>query len=143
VEESRIGNVRVGQPVTVALDSLDKTLAARVSEIVPAVDATSRTFVVKIDLAGVPQLRSGLFGRARFPLGSRKVLTIPAPALVERGQVQSVYVVEDGRARNRIITTGAREGDQLEVLSGLSASEKIVSPVPPALVDGARVEVRP
>ncbi|MCE5309166.1 MAG: efflux RND transporter periplasmic adaptor subunit [Acidobacteriales bacterium] len=143
VEESRLANVRVGQPVSVALDSLDKTLAARVSEIVPAVDAASRTFVVKIDLPGVPQLRSGLFGRARFPLGSRKVLAIPATALVERGQVQSVYVVEDGRARNRIVTTGAREGGQLEVLSGLSASEKIVHPVPPSLVDDARVEVRP
>ncbi len=143
VEESRIANLRLGQSVTVAIDSLDKTMTARVSEIVPAVDAASRAFVVKIDLPAVAQLRSGVFGRARFPLGARKVLAIPAAALVERGQVQSVYVVEDGRARNRLVTTGAREGQQVEVLSGLSASEKLVCPVPSTLIDGARLEVRP
>jgi RND family efflux transporter MFP subunit len=143
VDESRIGNVRVGQTVSVALDSLDKTVAARVSEVVPSVDAASRAFLVRIDLPGVAGIRSGLFGRARFPLGARQVLSIPASALVDRGQVQSVYVVEDGRARNRLITTGARQGDQVEVLSGLSASEKVVLAPPPALSDGARLEVRP
>jgi membrane fusion protein, multidrug efflux system len=143
VDESRIGNVRVGQTVSVALDSLDKTLAARVSEVVPSVDAASRAFLVRIDLPGVAGIRSGLFGRARFPLGARQVLSIPASALVDRGQVQSVYVAEDGRARIRLITTGARQGDQVEVLSGLSASEKVVLAPPPALSDGARLEVRP
>jgi RND family efflux transporter MFP subunit len=143
VEESRIARMRVGQPVSVSIDSLDKTVAARVSEIVPAVDAASRAFLVKIDIPGVPQLRSGLFGRARFPLGARQVLAIPAAALVDRGQVQSVYVVEDGRARNRLVTTGARHEEQVEVLSGLNASEKVVNPAPLTITDGARVEVRP
>ncbi len=143
VEESRIASMRVGQPVSVAFDSLDKTVAARVSEIVPAVDAASRAFLVKIDIPGIPALRSGLFGRARFPLGARQVLEIPTAALVDRGQVQSVYVVEGGRARNRLITTGARHENQVEVLSGLSASEMVVNPVPLTMTDGARVEVRP
>ena len=143
VEESYTAQMRVGQPVSVRLDSLDKTFAARISEIVPAVDAASRAFLVKIDLGGGAGLRSGLFGRARFPLGSRRVLVIPVTAVVEQGQVQSVFVVEDGRARSRLITTGARQDGQVEVLSGLTASEKIVNPAPPALFDGARLEVRP
>jgi RND family efflux transporter MFP subunit len=143
VDESRVAGMRVGQTVSVSLDSLDKTVSARVSEIVPAVDAASRGFVVKIDLPGVAQLRSGMFGRAQFSSGARKVLAIPDSAIVERGQVQSVYVVEDGRARNRLVTTGARRDGQTEVLSGLNASERIVHPVPPMLADGARLEVRP
>ena len=53
VEESRIARMRVGQPVSVAIDSLDKTVAARISEIVPAVDAASRAFLVKIDIPGI------------------------------------------------------------------------------------------
>jgi len=85
------------------------------------------------------QLRSGLFGRALFPLGKRQALTVPPGAVTDRGQLQSVFVVEDGVARARLVTMG-RKG---EVLSGLSAGEKVIAPVPAGLEDGARVEVRP
>ena len=62
--------------------------------------------------------------------------------MVERGQLQSVFVMEDGVARTRLVTTGEREQGAVEVLSGLSEGEKVVSPVPAGLTDGARVEVR-
>jgi multidrug efflux pump subunit AcrA (membrane-fusion protein) len=83
-----------------------------------------------------------MFGRAIFPLGIQKVVAVPLAALMERGQLQSVFVVEDGVARTRLVTTGRRTKDAVEVLSGLSAGEHVVLPVPPALLDGARVEVR-
>jgi multidrug efflux pump subunit AcrA (membrane-fusion protein) len=51
-------------------------------------------------------------------------------------------VVEDGVAHTRLITTGRRNSDAVEVLSGLNAGEKVVLPVPAGLQDGARVEVR-
>ena len=76
------------------------------------------------------------------PLGARKVVTIPPQAMVERGQLQSVFVIEDGFARTRLVTTGERGQAAVEVLSGLSEGEKLVSPVPLGLTDGARVEVR-
>ncbi len=78
VEESKLPLVRVGQPVEVSLDAMEAPVRARVSEIVPAVDPASRAFIVKIDLPGAPLLRSGMFGRARFSFGSRKVLAVPA-----------------------------------------------------------------
>ncbi len=83
-----------------------------------------------------------------FGIGSRKVLTIPAGALQDRGQLQTVFVIEDGAAHTRLVTTrlvttGERGSAGVEILSGLSAGEKIASPVSPALRDGARVEVRP
>ncbi|HSP70058.1 MAG TPA: efflux RND transporter periplasmic adaptor subunit [Bryobacteraceae bacterium] len=141
VEESRLPAIRVGQPVSVALHGLDRTLEARVSEIVPAVDAASRSYTVKIDLPAVPALRSGAFGRALFSLGSRSPLTIPAAAVTERGQLQSVLVAENGVAHTRMITTGQKATDQMEVLSGLTAGEKVIFPVPPGLSDGAAVTV--
>lgn len=142
VDESRLPFVKAGQSVDVVLDSLDRRLAARVSEIVPAVDAASRAYLVKIDLPSVPNLRSGVFGRALFPMRARQAMTIPPAALVERGQLQSVFVIEDQVARTRLVTTGARVPDSVEILSGLNEGEKLVSPVPPNLADGARVEVR-
>jgi RND family efflux transporter MFP subunit len=142
VDESRLPFVKAGQTVDVALEALDRRLTARVSEIVPAVDAASRAYIVKIDLPALANLRSGMFGRAWFPLGTHKVVTVPAGAMVERGQLQSVFVIEDGIARNRLVTTGNRAPDAVEVLSGLSEGEKVISPIAAGLADGARVEVR-
>jgi RND family efflux transporter MFP subunit len=147
VDESKLASVRVGQVVEAAIDAAagdtHPKLKARVSEIVPSVDAQSRTYVVKLDLPAMPQLRTGTFGRAIFPLGMQKVVAIPVAALLERGQLQSVFVVEDGVAHTRLVTAGRRTQDAVEVLSGLNAGEKIVLPLPPGLQDGARVEVRP
>ena len=71
-----------------------------------------------------PRWRSVRSGNVRpgrvFPLASRKVLTIPAGALIERGQLQSVFVVEDGAARTRLVYGRAALDDAVEVLSGLS-----------------------
>ena len=143
VEESHLGAIRIGHAVAVTLDGLDRTLDARVSEIVPAVDAASRSYTVKIDLPAIPGLRSGVFGRAAFQLGSRQALAIPFAAVDQRGQLQSVLVAENGLAHMRLITLGPKFKDQVEVLSGLSAGEKVISPVPAGLSDGTRVEVGP
>ena len=142
VDESRLASVRVGQAVEAVIEATDRKMNARVSEIVPSVDSASRTYIVKLDLPAMPNLRTGMFGRAIFPLGMQKVVAVPLAALMERGQLQSVYVVEDGVAHTRLITTGRRNSDAVEVLSGLNAGEKVVLPVPVGLQDGVRVEVR-
>ena len=142
VEESRLSLIRKGSKVTVMLDALDRTIETKIGEVVPSVDAASRAYLVKIDLPAIPQLRSGLFGRARFVVGSRTVLAVPASAVTDRGQVESVFVVENGVARMRLVTLGAKIADRAEVLSGLSDGEPIISPIPDALSDGAKVETR-
>jgi membrane fusion protein, multidrug efflux system len=142
VDESKLPFVKAGQTVDVVLDALDRKLTARVSEIVPAVDAASRAYTVKIDLPALPNLRSGMFGRAGFPMGARKVVAVPVAAVVEHGQLQSVFVIEDGLVRNRLIPTGKREPNAVEVLSGLNEGEKVVSPIAAGVADGVRVEVR-
>jgi membrane fusion protein, multidrug efflux system len=142
VEESKQAGIRIGQTVEAMLQGVDRAVSARVSEIVPAVDPGSRTYVVKLDLPAIPQLRTGMFGRALFAAGAQTVAAIPTAALVERGQLQAVFVVEDGTAHSRLVTTGRRAAGQAEILSGLNEGERVVSPVPPGLQDGARVEVR-
>ncbi|GAC1652656.1 MAG: efflux RND transporter periplasmic adaptor subunit [Acidobacteriaceae bacterium] len=142
VEESRLSAIKVGQAVSVTLESIDHAVVARVSEIVPAVDAASRSYLVKVDLPTLPAIRSGVFGRAAFRIGSRPVLTIPMRAVSQRGQLQSVMVAENGIAHTRLITEGQKANDRTEVLSGLTAGERVISPVPQGLSDGARVEVR-
>ncbi len=142
IEESRAATVRAGTPVEVTLEALGQTLQTRVSEIVPAFDAASRTFTARINLPANLPLRAGMFGRAGFRLAARKVLAVPFAALAREGQMESVFVAEDGRARKRLLTTGARSGDQVEVLSGLKPGDRVLL-TPGLIEDGARVEVRP
>ncbi|GIU79952.1 MAG: RND transporter [Bryobacteraceae bacterium] len=142
VEENRLGRIRPGMSVEVILDAVGTPQQGRVEEIVPALDPGSRSFMVKIGVAG-GLLRSGMFGRARFTMGEKKALLVPAAAVVKKGQVEQVYVVENGVARARLVTTGAAHGERLEVLTGLRAGDTVAAPVPAELRDGSPVEVRP
>ncbi|MBI3693900.1 MAG: efflux RND transporter periplasmic adaptor subunit [Acidobacteria bacterium] len=139
VDESRLRLVRVGQTVPVTLEGLDRTVDGRVAEIAPAVDAATRSFLAKIDLPAVAGLRVGMFGRAAFPAEKRSVLLAPAAAVVERGQIRSLYVVEGDTARLRFVTLGESRGDRREVLAGLDPGEQVILNPPAALEDGARV----
>jgi RND family efflux transporter MFP subunit len=142
VDESHAGPVKLGESVEVAIDALDRRVSGRVTEIEPSVDAASRAYVVKIELPALTNLRSGMFGRAWFRGATQQAVTVPAAALVSRGQLQTVFVVENGVARDRLITLGERSAGRVAVLSGLHAGETVVSPPPVGLADGARVEVR-
>jgi RND family efflux transporter MFP subunit len=142
IDESRLGLVRVGESVGVEIDGLNRTITGRVAEVVPSVDAATRSFAVKIDLPALPGLRSGMFGRASFAARKREALLIPQSAVLERGQIRSVYVVEGDTARLRFVTLGEARDDQREVLSGLTAGERIIVTPAPLIADGARVALR-
>jgi multidrug efflux pump subunit AcrA (membrane-fusion protein) len=141
VEESALHDIRQGDPVGVALNAagLDD-LKGTVSELVPTADPSSRTFVVKVDLPGNDSIRSGMFGRVRFPRGQQEILTVPSTSLIQRGQLTSVYAVEsDNIAHLRLVTTGKRYGERTEVLSGLEEGERVVDKPGPEITDGVRI----
>jgi multidrug efflux pump subunit AcrA (membrane-fusion protein) len=141
VQESDIQKIHTGQQATVSLDALGTDLTASVVEMVPAADPLSRTFTVKLDLPAAPGLSSGLYGKARFSVGQRQALLLPQQALVERGQLQGVFVVEpDHIARLRLVKTGKSVGDQVEILSGLHVGERTIVEGLERISDGSRVE---
>lgn len=144
VDERDLKFVRSGQAVQVSMDAIDgQPLAGKVSQIVPAADPASRSFVVKVDLPANRNLKSGMFGRAAFPRGTRKAVSIPASAITDRGQLQSVYVVgADNIAGLRFVTLGAAQQETREVLSGLTAGETIVAAPGGRDLAGKRIEVR-
>ncbi len=144
VDESDIRLVRPGQTVAVTVDSLDdKEMQGKVSQIVPAADPGSRTFIVKIDLPVDAKLRSGLFGRANFARGERSVVLIPRTATVVRGQLQGVYVIDQNETANlRYVTLGKSAGPQVEVLSGLQEGERLIVAPGERELGGKRVLVK-
>jgi RND family efflux transporter MFP subunit len=142
IDESRLGIVRIGEQVEVEIGGLNSTVRGRVAETVPSIDAATRSFTAKIDLPSVPGLRAGMFGRAAFPDRKREALLVPQSAVLERGQVRSVYVVQGDTARLRLVTLGETRDNRCEILSGLTAGEKILVAPPPLLSDGNRVAIQ-
>jgi RND family efflux transporter MFP subunit len=140
VPEAHLRSARLGQSVRVEIDALSTPLTGRIEEIVPEIDPETRSFTVKVSLPARPELRSGLFGRAVFATATRRVLTIPREAVREQGQLRTVLTIENGTARSRMIRTGMEREGHVEVLSGLAAGERVVSPLPAGLADGQRVE---
>jgi RND family efflux transporter MFP subunit len=144
VNETDLRYVRMGQQVPVLIDALgDKELKGRVAEIVPAADPASRSVLVKIELPSAPALRSGLFGHAQFTRGERSALLILRTAVVERGQLQGIYVLDQNRiAELRYVTLGKPSAGQVEVLAGLQSGEMLVADPGGAELDGKRIDAR-
>ena len=149
VDESLLSGIHVGQAIPVVIDALDgaagsAVLEGKVAEIVPAADAASRSFLVKIDLPSVAGLHSGMSGHARLARGTRDAVVIPRSALVARGSLQSVYVIgPDQIAQPRYVSTGLSHGDSVEVLSGLSAGETVIDSPGERELSGKRIEAKP
>ncbi|MGA7293107.1 MAG: efflux RND transporter periplasmic adaptor subunit [Terriglobales bacterium] len=144
VNENDLQYVRVGQQVSVVIDALGNSdLNGKVGQIVPAADAASRTFLVKIELPADTRLRSGLFGRAQFSRGDRQALLIPRSAVVERGQLEGIYVLDQNKVASlRYITLGKPSGVEVEVLAGLQAGEQVVTKPGAIDLNGKRVEAK-
>lgn len=140
VPEALIGMVSAGDKMEVSIPTIRKSFPATVAEVSPTADAASRTFLVKLDLPASPELRAGQFGRAAVPVGEAKSLRIPADAIVQRGQMEIVFVSESGKARLRLVRTGKTFPDGVEILSGLSDGDAVILSNPFSLVDGQPVE---
>ncbi|MBP2668573.1 MAG: Secretion protein HlyD [Deltaproteobacteria bacterium] len=143
VSEAYLPRLKVGSPVRVLLDAGDgREIPAAVTEVVPAIDPVTRTFLVRADLPP-GTARTGQSGRVRFAAGEGSALTVPERAVTRAGGGDGVFVLSgDNVARLSPVTLGASDGDRVEVLSGLSPGARVaVSPVD-RLADGDRVEIR-
>ena len=131
LREELAGRLRVGQPVFVALDALGERCQGQVAEIVPAAEAKSRSFEVKITGQCHPGVVTGMFGRLEVPLDDADELQVPQRAVHSVGQLDFVDVIADGRAARRFVRLGKRNGDAVEITSGLAAGETILVPSAP------------
>ena len=135
-----LGAIEPGTPVEVRVAGSE--LLGTLAEISAAADAQSRTVFAKIDLPAGAQVRSGQFARARFPAGEGEILAVPASAISTLGQMERVFVVHDGRVSLRLVRTGARRADHVEVLAGLAVGDPVVTSAPVGLRDGQPVDIR-
>ena len=142
VAEGDLKAIAQGGRIPVFIDALEaQALNGVVSQILPAGDPQTHTFIVKVDLPKTPGLKSGMFGRFQLDKGTSQTILVPASAVVERGELTSVFVVGTDRiARLRWIKAGRRFDQQREILSGVNAGERILMDGSRG-VDGASVQI--
>ncbi len=139
VPEAIAGKIRAGANMPIRTGGAPAELAATVAEIAPNADPLSRTFRVKLDLPNNHGLMSGQFARLAVPVGETTTMRIPASAVVQRGQMEIVFAVENQHARLHLVKTGRLLKDETEILSGLDSGDAVVVDNASQLVDGQPV----
>ncbi|MFM0049424.1 efflux RND transporter periplasmic adaptor subunit [Caballeronia grimmiae] len=148
VAESNIARIKVDQPCEVQLDALpDTRFAGRVSRIVPTVDRSKATVLVKVrfverDERVLPDMSAKIafLSKPVPPEDKKAVVAVQPTAVVTRGGKQVVYIVDHDKAREMPVTTGERVGDLLAV-SGVKPGDTLVLAPGDKLENGASITV--
>ena len=142
VPEALMIQIAVGGKLPVRTSSAPTDIEGTVVEMAPVADPASRTFLVKLDLPPTEGVHSGQFGRVLVPTGKADALWVPASALIVRGQMEMVFVAVNQRAQLRLVRTGKRTADDVELLAGISAGENVVVEGAEKLKDGQPITAR-
>ncbi len=125
IPQSVVMQVRKLNQAAVYVDG--RRIEATKITIFPEAATPSSTFRARLDLtAGALDLAPGMYVKVGFVIGDADRLLVPAAAVIERGEVTGVYVIDPkGQASLRYVRPGHRFGDKLEILAGLSSGERI------------------
>lgn len=150
VSENDIVSIKKGMPVKVLVKSSNTTLTGKVSEVSISATNTGGQYLVKINLDKTDSsVLSGMFVNVQFPIENKTQtvqsdrILVPESALVKQGQLTGIYTVGTGNvAILRWLRTGKTFGNQVEVLSGLSANEQYIVSAEGKLYNGALVSIQ-
>jgi RND family efflux transporter MFP subunit len=127
VEPEIAARLRPGQELQAAVDGQPELLPATVLAVASSGDTATHRFEVRATLPDRPGLRSGLFARLLVPSPSAEArLLVPSAALLQRGGLTGVFVLDGSRARLRWVAPGASQGGRTEVRAGVAAGETVV-----------------
>lgn len=141
VPERSLAAIKSGDLIPVRIDALgDERFKGRVRGVVPSGDGVTRRYEVDIVLPRDARLLPGMFGRLEILLDEKRAVTVPRTALVRRGGLDGVFVLQEGVARFRWLRTGQRLGDVVEVTAGLSDGETILASVADTVHDGMPIQ---
>jgi RND family efflux transporter MFP subunit len=144
VPEINAPSIRLNTPVAVTLDAFQgQTFHGTVVRTDSAIDPVTRTLQVEVDVDNRDgRLLPGAYAQVHFSLPAEAhSVTIPASTLLFRSEGLRVGVVRDGRAQLVPIRIGRDYGDQVEVVEGLSPSDKVIASPSDSLVSGTVVRL--
>jgi RND family efflux transporter MFP subunit len=158
VPEHELYKIRPNQTVALQVDAIPGQLFyGNVDRISPSIDATTGTFRVTLSINQpdgnsatgratdqLSRLKPGMFGRVNIKYDTRQnAVMIPKVALISEDRTNVVYVAADSMVMKRSVETGYEENGWIEIRSGLSAQEAVVTVGQTTLSDSARIQIIP
>lgn len=140
--ETVAARIRIGQKVLLAAPGESGAhLTARISEIRPMVGDTHSVEAIA-EASSASPWRAGASINGKVVLSERVAVAVPETSIVLRPAGEVVYVIEQGKAKQRVVKTGAREAGRVEIVAGLREGETIAVDGAAFLTDGAAVTVQ-
>ncbi len=141
VPERDARNVRSGQNVKVTIDGDANVYVGQIMRLSPVIAQQTRMLVVEADVRNNGNLRPGAFARAEIVTDDAKMaVTVPSNAIVTFAGIEKVILVQNGKALEKPVTTGRRNGESTEIVSGVNVGDQVVVD-PGNLQSGQAVEV--
>ena len=151
IPDANVGYLKIGLPVRFDVDG--KEMSGRIRDLSPRSDPLTHTVTVKVLLAASSQKSTargigripgvdhlvGVYGKLYIPVAGSPGIFVPASAVIDHEGLHELFVVRNDHAELRYVRTGRSENGKTEILSGISAKEKIVASPPPTLEDGRPV----
>lgn len=141
IPERDAHNVQNGQSVRVTVEGDPNVYVGQIRRLSPVIAEQNRMLVVEADVRNDGRLRPGSFAHAEIVTNDSKMaVTVPNNAIVTFAGIEKVIVVQNGKALEKPITTGRRNGEWTEIVAGINLGEKVIVD-PGNLQSGQAVEV--
>ncbi len=141
VPERDAGAVRIGQNVRVIVEGDPNLYLGQIMRMSPVIAQQSRMLLVEADVRNNGRLRPGAFVRAEIVTDDAQMaVTVPGSSIVTFAGIEKVIVVQNGKALEKPVTTGRRNGEWIEVVAGINVGERVVVE-PGNLQSGQALEV--
>jgi len=146
VPETLLAQLKPGQNIDVSVGSYPgETFNGVITAIAPQIDITGHSVTIRARLPNPDlRLRPGLFAQVSVTLEVKPdALMVPEQAIWPIGQKKTIYVIENGKAVQRVVTLGQRQPGKVEIVSGIVAGDEIVTAGQMKIFDGAAVRTIP
>jgi RND family efflux transporter MFP subunit len=119
--------VRTGQTVQLLVESDTNVYTGQIARLSPALDEQNRLLPVEADVPARGSLRPGLFARVNIIVDEHEErLSVPAEALTTFAGIEKVLLVQEGKALEKVVTTGRRGPGWVEIISGIKPGDTII-----------------
>ena len=142
VPEKEYSMVKRGTSAAIRLDAFpDRTILGSVTNIRPVIDPLSRTARVEIEIPNPSHIiKPGMFAKVELILSRKaKALTLPVDSVLGDSE-KYVFISAKDKAEKRMVTTGILQDDKIEILSGLSSSDRVIVTGQRIVKEGSSVE---
>jgi len=134
IKEGDVKDIKQNQEAKVFVSAVNRTVSAKVANIIPSADPATHSYLVKFSLEDKEGLLPGMYAKIYVKVASKTEVVIPYNALTSRGGIVGVFVNENGKAKFVAITIVSQNGNEVAV-NGINAGEQVVILAPANMTD--------